>query len=709
MSAGTRPAVLAVVGAGPRAVGLLERIAANLAELWPGEAELHVHLVDPHPPGPGRIWRHDQSPLLRMNSMAEDVTMFTDASSTVEGPVLPGPSLAEWAAQFSGRAPRQDPYLEPADPGTLAELRGLAGSDFPTRRAQSAYLDWVFRRVLAQLPPRVRVEWHATTATSVTGPPDGPQRVHLAGRALPVTADLVVLAQGHLDAAPPAEHDAHAEFARRHGLFHLPPAYTADVDLSALRPGQHVLVRGFGLAFVDLMSLLTEGRGGEFGEGSDGELAYRPSGREPVLHVGSRRGVPYHSKTHYPLQGPRPPLPRYFGPAQVAELSAAGPLDLRRDVLPLMAKEIGFGHYHELFLAHPERTALPWPEFEAAYARLDPRGAGMAELVATTVPDPADRLDLERLDRPLEGLSFATPEAFQEHLRSYVSHDVERRADPAHSADLGAFLALLSVYGNLARLAATGSLTARSVVRDLDGWWQGFFSFLASGPPGFRLRQLLALSRAGVVRFAGADLRVGTDEETGTFTGVSPTVPGHTVRATALVEARLPRSSVIRTTDPLLRDLRLRGAVTEEVLADATDTHRSGLLAVAHPDGGLVDPRLGGRAHPRRVALGAPTNQRAVAAFARPFTNAPGFQQNDATARSLLRSLASLTRGTEAPGTLAAPGAAGGSGAATAVATAAAATAAPAAAAAAAAEEIDAGAVGAATASGAPGAVRRAG
>jgi hypothetical protein len=640
VSAGARPAVLAVVGAGPRATGLLERIAANLPELWPDGAELHVHLVDPHPPGPGRIWRHDQSPLLRMNSMAEDVTMFTDASSTVEGPVRPGPSLAEWAAQFSGRTPRHEPYAEPADPGTLAELRGLAGSDFPTRRAQSAYLDWVFRRVLTELPPWVRVEWHATTATSVTGPPDGPQRVHLAGRALPLTADLVVLAQGHLDSAPPAEHDAHAEFARRHGLFHLPPAYTADADLSALRPGQHVLVRGFGLAFVDLMSLLTEGRGGEFREESDGALVYRPSGREPVLHVGSRRGVPYHSKTHYPLQGTRPPLPRYLGPEEVEKLSAAGPLDLRRDVLPLMAKEIGFGHYHELFLAHPERTALPWPEFLAAYDTLDWYGPGMAELVEAAVPDPADRLDLERLDRPLDGLSFAGPEEFQEYLRGYVSHDVGRRADPAYSADLGAFLALLSVYGHLAPLAATGALTARSVARDLDGWWQGFFSFLASGPPGFRLRQLLALSRAGVVRFVGADLRVDTDEETGTFTGTSPTVPGHMVRATALVEARLPRSSVLRTTDPLLRDLRRRGAVAEEVLADPTATHRSGLLTVAHPDGGLVDPRLGGRPHPRRLALGAPTNQRAVAAFARPLTNAPGFQQNDTTARTLLRALA---------------------------------------------------------------------
>ncbi|MEU0107720.1 FAD/NAD(P)-binding protein [Streptomyces sp. NPDC006251] len=645
MSGVPSAAVLVVVGAGPRATGLLERVAANAPELWDERRELRIHLVDPYPPGPGRIWRHDQSPLLRMNSMAEDVTLFTDESSTIEGPVRPGPSLAEWAAQLSGRGPRFTPHAEPADPDVLAELRALSGSDFATRRAQGAYLDWVFRRALAELPPSVTVEWHRTTATAVTGPPDGTQRVHLADRATPLTADLVVLTQGHLGAAPDARHRDHAAFARRHGRFHLPPEFSSDADLSALRPGEHVLVRGFGLAFIDLMSLLTEGRGGTYRTESDGSLTYLASGREPVLHVGSRRGVPYHSKTRYRLQGPRPALPRHFGPTAVDALLAEGrPLDLRRDVWPLMAKEIGFGHYHELFHAHPERTTLPWPDFAATYDRLDWYSEAMTALVADAVPGPADRLDLEALDHPLDGVSFPTPHAFQDHLRDHIAQDVARREDPEFSADLGAFLALLSVYGQLPRLVASGRLTARSVAEDLDGWWHGFFSFLASGPPGFRLRQLLALSRAGVVRFVGAGMRIGTDEATGTFTATSPTVPGSSVHATALIEAYLPGPSLARTEDPLLRGLYRQGALAEEVIADPSHTHRSGLLAVS-ADGHVIDPALGGP-HPRRIALGAPTNSRAVAAFARPRTDAPAFRQNDAVARALLRTLSATEAGT---------------------------------------------------------------
>ncbi|MFE6866478.1 FAD/NAD(P)-binding protein [Kitasatospora sp. NPDC057692] len=634
-------AVLVVVGAGPRGTGVLERIAANAPELLPPDRPLHIHLVDPHPPGGGRIWRHEQSPLLRMNSMAEDVTMFTDERSTIEGPVRPGPSLAEWAADPRAFAP----YREIADPEVRAELRTLAPTDFPTRRAQSAYLDWVFRRAVADLPPHVTVTVHRDTAHRVEGPPDGPQLVHLTDRVL--TADHVVLTLGHLDSAPDPRYAADTAFAGRHGRLHLPPAYSADAadELDRIAPGEHTVLRGFGLAFVDLVSLLTEGRGGRFEPDGAGGLRYRPSGREPVLHVGSRRGVPYHSKTDYRLQGPRAPLPRYFDAAAVdALLDRPGPLELRRDAWPLMAKDIGFGHYHELFHAHPGRTALPWAEFLAGYDAHPWGSPELSALVDRAVPDPADRLDLERLDFPLAGLELGSAEELQHHLRRYVTEDADRRADPAHSADLGAFLALLSLFGQLPRLLGSGRLTARSVAEDVDEWFFGYFSYLASGPPGFRLRQLLALSEAGVVRFLGAGIRVDRDEATGTWRASGATVPGHTVTATALVEAYLPKHALARTRDALLAELHRAGRISEEVVTDAGYTHRSGLLTIRPADSRLldpsVDPALDGGAHPRRTALGPHTSLRAAAAFSRPRTDSPGFRQNDAAARTLLDALA---------------------------------------------------------------------
>ncbi|MEU7040033.1 FAD/NAD(P)-binding protein [Streptomyces varsoviensis] len=599
---------LVIVGAGPRATGVLERIAANAPELLDG-ARLDIHLVDPHPPGGGRIWRHDQSRLLWMNSMAEDVTMFTDDSVTHEGPVRPGPSLAEWADLV-----RTGSLTVVLDPETAAELARLTGQTFASRRLQSAYLRWVYERALAALPPHITVHEHRRRAVRVSGPRDGRQQVWLADRPTPLLADLVVLALGHLDAEPDDEQRALASFAAEHQLTYLPPEFTADSDLTGLRSGEPVIVRGFGLAFIDLMVLLTEGRGGRYtDDGPGGTLTYHPSGREPVLHVGSRRGVPYHSKLGYPLRGEAPPLPRFFGPAQVdAVLARPGPRDFRRDVWPLIEKELGFAHYHRLFTAHPHRTAVDWRDFEEKYAACDPGGPALRALVAASVPDPADRLDLDALDRPLAGLRYDSADALQDGLRGYIEADLARAHDPAHSPDLAVFLALLSVYGQLTRLG------------DLGPWWHGFFSYVASGPPGPRLRGLLALSRAGVVRFLGADLTVTADPGRGVFRAGGASVPGHAVEARALVEARLPAPSVTRSRDPLLRGLHTDGAAATP----------AGLLAVSPADARVLDRT--GRPHPRRFAIGAPTDARSSGAFARPRTNAPAFRQNDATARALL-------------------------------------------------------------------------
>ncbi|GFE25973.1 FAD/NAD(P)-binding protein [Streptomyces nigrescens] len=600
-----RPSVV-IVGAGPRGTGLIERIAANAPELY-GDAPLDLHLVDPHPPGGGRIWRAGQSPLLWMNSTAEDVTMFTDETVELDGPVRPGPSLAEWARGVrSGEIP--------AGPGPADGAAALGPRDFAGRRLQSAYLSWVYEQSVAALPPRVAVHEHRRTAVRVSGSREGRQQVWLAGRPAPLLADLVVLALGHLEAELPPEQRKLADFAARHGLTHLPPAFTADTDLSALRPGEPVLVRGFGLAFVDLMVLLTEGRGGSYTTGADGQLTYRPSGREPVLHVGSRRGVPYHAKIGYELHGERPPLPRFFGPEQVDALLArpGADLDFRRDIWPLIDKELGFAHYHRLFTAHPGRTRMNWPDFEEKYAAADPGGAALQALVGAAVPDPADRLDLAALDHPLAGLRYPDGASLQEGLRGYIEADLARRHDPAHSPDLAVFLALLSVYGQLVRIGDRGP------------WWHGFFSYLASGPPGPRLRQLLALSRAGVVRFLGAGMTVTADERRGVFRAGSASVPGESTEARALVEARLPEPTVAHTRDALLRAL----------YADGAATTRTGLLAVSAADGRVLD--RSGRPHPRRFALGPHTDARSGGAFARPRTNAPAFRQNDATARALL-------------------------------------------------------------------------
>jgi uncharacterized NAD(P)/FAD-binding protein YdhS len=629
-------AALAIVGAGPAGSSLLERIAASAPALL-GGVPLQIHLIDPHRAGTGRVWRADNHPGLWMNSLAEDVTMFTDDTVTCEGPIVPGPSLYEWARSV--------------DDATLAELgvapvladeiRSLTPTTFPTRRVQSAYLEWFHRRVLAGLPPQLEVVVHPTPAVDVRDAGDR-QAVYLAGRDEPLLVDAVVLAQGHLDVLPDQTSRAYADFAAAHGLVHVPPGHTAEQDFSAIEPGMDVIALGFGQAFTDLVVLLTEGRGGRFVTGDDGvSLRYEPSGREPVIHVGSRRGVPYRSKLDYVLQAPRARLPKFLDDATIEALLGRDELlDFRRDLLPLVRREIGWAYYHELFNAHPERTTLSWEEFARAYEAA-PDQEAIERIVAASVPDPDDVFDIDGLNAPLAGLRFGSAEALHRYVVDHVRADVDRRTNPAYSADLAAFHALLVTFGAIGRLAASGRLTPRSRVQDVNGWWFSFFMYYASGPPPARLRQLLALEEAGLVRFLGADTSVTTDPQRGLFVARSASHPDE-VLAPALVESRIAEPSLSRTADELLARLRDRGEVVEEVVTDGDWSANTGKVLVAGPALNLV--AADGQVHPARHALGSFTSRPAAGAFSRPRTNAPAFRQHDVIARTLLRNVAERHR-----------------------------------------------------------------
>ncbi|WP_454699758.1 FAD/NAD(P)-binding protein [Arthrobacter humicola] len=624
---------VAFVGGGPRTAGVLERLAANRPELFAGP--LAVHVIEPHVPGSGRIWRYDQHPGLLLNSAAADITMFTDASVTCEGPAADGPGLDGWAAGVLDGSITDVP---PLPPELERQLRALTGATFPTRQLQSVYLEWFFRRAVSALGPDIDVTVHRDTAVRIDSDGDngaGGYRVRLAGGGT-VDADVVVSALGHTDALPDGASAGFAGFAERHGGFHAAPSYTTDVDYSALAPGQDVIVSGMGLAFVDLVVLLAEGRGGRFEETPDGGLAYVASGAEPRLWAGSRRGVPYHSKISSTLRGEPAGAPQFFTAAVVQELLAKhGELDFRAHLWPLIAKDAGYGYYRELFTGYPERVATGWDEFSVRFAALDWYSPERERLVLESVPDTEFHLDFEKLDQPLAGRNFASHYEVQEAVAAYIEHDLRLRTSPDHSETLALFIALLKVYMDLGRLVPPERLNARSQ-REVHGWWHGFFSFVDSGPPPQRLRQLLALHRAGLLQFVGPGLEVGADEASGQFVAVSVR-GGVRVSAKALIEARLPAPAVAGSANPLLRYLHSSGFGSEQAVLTADGLHATGRLLVSAASE-LVSPV--GEPQRRLFAVGPNTSGWGAGAFARPGTNAAPFRENDALARRILGVLA---------------------------------------------------------------------
>ncbi|MFF1381448.1 FAD/NAD(P)-binding protein [Streptomyces sp. NPDC058308] len=638
---------LALVGAGPRGTSVLERLCASAGELLPPGTRLTVHVVDPAPPGAGRVWRTAQSGELLMNTVASQVTLFTDASVDCSGPIRTGPSLYEWAAD--------------------GHIPGLGPDDYPTRACYGRYLEWVFAETVRAAPATIRVQVHAARAVRLDETSDGLQTLVLDDGLELSGLAAVVLAQGHLPTAGDDEQLHLADHAARHGLRHFPPANPADLDLSVIAPGERVLLRGLGLNFFDHMALLTSGRGGRYLRTPDGVLRYEPSGHEPRLYAGSRRGVPYQARgdnakgpygRHEPAVLTADVVARFRKRADSGEAP-----DFLAEIWPLIAKEVETVYYTALLAgrggaprdaargrddrAHgrddrPHRDPSGFRERFLATEHQSPQEALV--LAEFGVRD-AERWSWDRLSRPHPDRPFATPDAHRAWLLDRLREDAAQAALGNVAGPLKTALDVLRDLRNELRgIVDHGGLSGPSRRDHLDRWYTPLNAFLSIGPPRRRIEEMAALIEAGVLEVLGPRLAVRTDG--GAFRAHSPDVPDSTVSVTTLIEARLPEPDVRRTADALLEQLLADGGCRPHVV----DGYETGGVDVTPRPYRLIDRQ--GRPQARRFAFGVPTEgvHWVTAAGARPGVDSITLSDADAVARAALRTAAGASGTASEPG-----------------------------------------------------------
>ncbi|MEU8773870.1 FAD/NAD(P)-binding protein [Streptomyces sp. NPDC048606] len=626
---------LAVIGAGPRGLSVLERLMAA-ERTAPSREAVVIHVVDPSAPGAGTVWRTAQSRQLLMNTVASQITVFTDDSVRIDGPIEPGPSLYEWAQGLALLGDR-----ESHDEATLAEARRMGPNTYPTRAFYGTYLADCFRRVVEGAPGHVTVHVHRTRAVAMAdthGVPGGPQGVRLEDGVRLNALDAIVMAQGHVAARLTSREARTASLARIHHLTYLTPANPADLDLSGIQAGQNVLLRGLGLNFFDHMALLTAGRGGEFVR--EGErLVYRASGQEPRLYAFSRRGIPYHARGENEKGAHGRYHPRLLTPEFIAALkrdAADGtPVTFGGDLWPLISREVESVYYATLLERRGRASARE--AFTEAYLALEP-DADPAPLLAGHGIEAADHWDWERLSRPYGDREFIGREDFTAWLLEYLARDVVAAKEGNVSGPVKAALDVLRDLRNEIRLAVDhGGLEGTSHRDDLEGWYTPLNAFLSIGPPASRIEEMAALIEAGVLTVLGPGVQVRIDTTAQLYVAESSVVPGPAIRATALIEARLPEPDLRRTADPLLRHLLDTDQATPyRIEAQQGGSYETGGLAVTERPFHMLDAR--GRAHPRRFAYGVPTESVhwVTAAGIRPGVDSVTLGDSDAIARAVL-------------------------------------------------------------------------
>jgi uncharacterized NAD(P)/FAD-binding protein YdhS len=570
---------IAIIGGGPRGVLLVERILANLD---PG-SRLDILLVDDVEVGAGRVWRTDQTRDMVMNTLAAAVTLFTDDSVDMVGPVRPGPTLHDWSrgaldGSFAVRAGLVDDYRD--------ELAAQRPESHPSRALFGEYVRWCLDRAIAGAPGGVRIRERLGRVIRV----DGDTLRFADGSEL--TAGAIALAPGWLEPASVSEE-------RPAGTTWIRPGSPIEQDLDRVPAGADAVVRGLGMGFFDAMALVFLGRGGRFVRSPRG-LRYEPSGREPRLLVTSPRGLPYRAKSLY---GSLPPRARQRHLRGVDWAGPRGPIDVGREMWPLIRKDAYEAYYEVLDRVRPGAVDLP-----AALSAIDASDGSSSGLTI----DPAD----------VDG-----------SIARFVAHDLAEAERGSDSAEKAALWSVSQARGIAHRAGSFGRFDYESSVLGY-GDLKSVGGSAGSGPPAFRNRQLLALHDAGLVRFLGpGTVSVGDDA----FHVRSNITGGTVATAGVLIDALVRPHDAAHSADPLVRALAEEGRIRPFALRSTSGravptrgidvdpaTHR-----VIHADGTL-DSSL----HIAGIPLDETMHDALISPM--PDANATMLRECDRIARSLL-------------------------------------------------------------------------
>jgi uncharacterized NAD(P)/FAD-binding protein YdhS len=457
---------IAIIGAGARGLSVLERLIA-FARAQQFTAPLQIQVFDPQAFGPG-CHSTDQADHLLVNTIASQITIFSDATVQGSGWPLEGPSFYEWLC---------DRQVTPPDPNA-----------YYSRKCLGEYLAWGFQYLCDLAPASVQVTTidQSVIATVPIGETSRPQWRLKTQRGERYTVDYVFLTTGH-------EHEAPNRDAHDRRLF---PAYPLDKSTAGVKPTETVAIEGLGLSTCDVISMLTIGRGGQFFRDDAGRLSYQASGQEPQIIGFSRSGLPLSARARNEKEVREQYKPYFLTRSAVSQLQEQfGQLDFEAQILPLLLADMEFVYSKTYVQQHQGYVAAN--NFANGY--LNATEAARSALIAAAIPV-ADRFDWAQLVQPIPADAKASQGEFSAWLDNYLQADLAAANAGNLSNPLKAACDVLrDVRDNLRSAIDFAGLTATSH-RWLMQTFLPVMNRLAVGPPKIRLEEMLALQAAGILR-----------------------------------------------------------------------------------------------------------------------------------------------------------------------------------------------------------------
>jgi FAD-NAD(P)-binding len=531
---------LAIVGLGSWGLCVLERTVNRARQTG---ASIRLHVVEPGQLG-GGVYAMGQPDYLVLNNACGQLSLYASPDKHDDPPYAVG--LHEWAVARGYRWVGYECRI-----GTVGEP--IEVTDYLPRRLMGEYLVWFYETLVADAPPNLEVVRHYATAVDISPEMGGRETVLLDnGQALSV--DHVVLTSGHTwndEGAGDPE-----------GVHYLRP-YPVEYFDEFAPPGSPIAVAGMGLVGFDVVTALTVGRGGTFEDTGD-RKRFVPSGREPVIHLYSRSGVPYCAKSAHGVDPYGQYEPVVCTPEEFAALTHPGGspvrrhVDFRSELMPLLFAEMQARYQtHAAYLrggageSAAVRAVLRdgWVDghYEKALDSLEPRYGRF---------DPASHVFAGA------GRHYRSDCDYQTQVYEMIEADLDEALMVGGSPVKAAQEVLRILRDQLRSVIEFGGLSLESYI-DFQSNVRGRINRLEAGPPPMRSQQLLALLDAGVVRIPlGPDPEVSASGD-GVLLSSTQLDQPTTVTVNGVIRGHLDLPSLARSGSLLLSRLYAKGRLTQ--------------------------------------------------------------------------------------------------------------------------------------------------
>lgn len=530
---------IAIIGSGPRGMSVLERLVTITAENPPSQ-RVEIILIDEKKIGEGRVWNSAQSKNYIMNTLSTEISAFSGIGPVDGAKPGYGPSFAQW---WQANYDDFDSY-----------------QGFAPRAYYGEYLHYVYQTIQEHLPKNVFLFAMVDEVIDIELI-ENTCLLHMREQG-DLNCNSVVLATGHPVNEYQGQFKQFETFANTTaGISFIGGDSSSNIDFSQISPLENVGVVGLGLSFFDTVSELTEGRGGCFSTLDTDEYVYIPSGKEPRLFCGSRSGLPLLARGVNEKSSTYKHQHCIFTKAKIEKMRARAGKDIcfNSEIWCLIEAEVNLA-YFEQWIANTSSIDAAQHFKSGVIDNGISTSTQIALLASSYLDAEVKALDLKALARPFEKCRYETEKGWQEELLALLEQDLNAAQQGNVRSPLKSALDVLRHSRDEIRAAVDfGGLTAGSH-KDFLYEYVPIISLLSAGPPLFRIKQLIALIKAGVVSIIPPKMAVSV--ESNGYHITSEVAPYCSQIVSTLIDARIPSTNIYLDKSPLIRNLFEKGVLS---------------------------------------------------------------------------------------------------------------------------------------------------